>query len=291
MNVGFLGLGLMGGPMARNLVLAGHDVTVWNRTPGPAEELAAAGATVARTPAELGARCEYIGCCLPNGAVVAEVLFGAEGALTAARPETVVFDHSTISSEDARALAQRCQFDGYSYLDAPISGGPEGAAAGALAVFVGGSTASYDLARPMIESYAATIVHLGGPGTGQVAKLANQIIISATVLGIAEAFDLATTRGVAPDKLLEVLAGATANSKMLGTRVPVPGLQPAMPASNDWRPGFFADFMAKDLDFALSEAADCGVMLRSTEIVREVLKRVQADGRGRNDWTVFSEYL
>lgn len=291
MRVGFLGLGLMGASMAANLLRCGHDVTVWNRTPGRAERLAELGAHVAPTPAAVGERSEYICACLPNGAVVRSVLLGDDGALSSAEPGSIVIDNSTISPDDARALAADCEAAGFHFLDAPISGGPEGAAAGTLAVFVGGADAAFARARPVIESFAATIVHIGGSGSGQVAKLANQVVIAATVLGISEAFKYAAARDVPADRLLEVLTGATANSKMLQTRVPVPGLQPEMPASNDWRPGFSSDFMAKDLDFALSDAAGSGRELRSAEVVRALLRLAQTHGHGSSDWTVFSEYL
>ncbi len=293
MRVGFLGLGLMGGSMATNLVRAGHELTVWNRSPGPTEPLARLGARVAETSAEVGEKSDFICACLPNGAVVREVLFGSAGALSAGIDGAgkIVIDNSTISPDDARALAGDCAVVGAAFLDAPVSGGPEGAAAGNLAVFVGGDEAAFARAEPVISAYATTIVRLGGSGSGQVAKLANQIVIAANVLGIAEAFRYASEREVPLDRLLEALLGATANSKMLQTRVPVAGLQPGMPASRDWCPGFRADFMAKDLDFALEDAAGAGRELRTAEIVRGLLRLVRADGRADRDWTVFSEYL
>lgn len=293
MRVGFLGLGLMGGSMAANLVRAGHDVTVWNRSSGPTEPLARLGARVAGTPGEVGGRSDFVCVCLPNGAVVREVLFGSGGALSAEADPAgkIVIDNSTISPSDARALAGDCGEVGAAFLDAPVSGGPEGAAAGTLAVFVGGDRSAFTQAEPVISAFATTIVHLGDSGSGQVAKLANQIVIAANVLGISEAFRYASERAVPLDRLLEALLGATANSKMLQTRVPVTGLQPDMPASRDWQPGFRADFMAKDLDFALDDAAGVGLELRTAELVRELLRLVGADGRADRDWTVFSEYL
>lgn len=293
MRVGYLGLGLMGGSMAANLVRAGHELTVWNRSAGPTEPLARLGAKVAGTPAEVGGRSEFIFACLPNGVVVRDVLFGPSGALSDGGDVAgkIVIDNSTISPDDARALARDCGSVGVEFLDAPVSGGPEGAVAGNLAVFVGGDEAACARAEPVISAFATTIVRLGESGSGQVAKLANQIVIAANVLGIAEAFKYAAEREVPLDRLLEALLGATANSKMLQTRVPVAGLQPDMPASRDWRPGFRADFMAKDLDFALDDAAGVGRELRTAELVRGLLRLVRADGRADRDWTVFSEYL
>lgn len=290
-NVGLIGLGIMGSRMARNLLRAGHDVTVWNLTPGPAEELRGEGASVAASPAELGAACDYIATSLPIGAIVEEVLFGEAGAMSAARPGTIAIDHSTISPADARGLATRCESVSCEFLDAPVGGGDEGAEAGTLAVFVGGSDTAFDSAVPVIDAYAASIVHLGGPGSGQVAKLANQVCCAANLLGISEAFAYATDRGVDAAKLYEVLVAAGADSKMLRSRVPVAGLQPQMPASNDWKPGFTADFMVKDLDLAVDDCAGTGVEMRSAELVLQLLARAQEDGHGGDDWTVFSKYM
>lgn len=290
-KVGFIGLGIMGSRMAANLVAAGHEVTVWNRTPGPAEALRARGASVATSPTELGAACDYVATSLPNGAVVEEVLFGANGAMTAARPGTIAIDHSTISPSDARHLADKCASIACDFVDAPVGGGPEGAEAGKLAAFVGGRDSAVASALPVIKAYAATVAHLGEPGSGQVAKLANQICCGANQLGISEAFAYAMAEGIDPAKLYEILITAGADSKMLRSRAPVPGIQPGMPASNDWEPGFTADFMVKDLNLAVLDASGTGVQLRSAELVLKLLASAQQDGHGQDDWTIFCKYL
>lgn len=290
-KVGFIGLGIMGSRMAGNLVAAGHDVTVWNHTPGPVEALRSQGASVAASPAELGAGCDYVTTSLPNGAVVEEVLFGENGAMTAARPGTIAIDHSTISPSDARHLADRCESISCEFVDAPVGGGPEGAEAGTLAVFIGGRDSAVAAARPVIAAYAATIVHLGPPGSGQVAKLANQICCAANQLGLSEAFAYATAEGIDPAKLYEILAAAGADSRMLRSRVPVPGIQPQMPASNKWKPGFTADFMVKDLKLAVADSVGVGVTLRTAELVLKLLAGAQQDGHGKDDWTIFCKYL
>ena len=291
MRVGFIGLGRMGAPMARNLLAAGHEVTVFGRDPEVTSELAGGGATVAESLAELGSGVDVICTCLPNGQVVRDVLLGSDGALSQAAPGVVVVDHSTISPQHARELSADCRGLGFEFLDAPISGGPEGAVAGALAVFVGGDLAAYDRSLPVLDSYSSTVVRLGESGTGQVAKLANQMIIACTVLGIAEAFSYGQAAGVDAAKMLEVLHGATAESAMLRTRVPVPGLQPGMPASRDWAPGFTADFMAKDLRFAIDDVAEVGVSAPGLELVAALLDRARESGSGNSDWTIFSQHL
>ena len=294
MRIGYAGLGLMGAPMARHLIDGGHEVTVWNHTAAAAEPLVAVGATAAATPGALAERSDVVACCLPNGAVVGELLEGDDGVFAGwarAGIAGIVVDHSTIDSGDAEDLAARCAARGHTFLDAPVSGGPAGAAAGTLAVMVGGDTEALERVRPALDSYAGKVVHLGGPGRGQVAKLANQICIGLTVLGLSEAFALTQAYGLDPQLVAEVLAGATASSVMLDTRAPVPGLQPGMPASEGWAPGFAADFMAKDLDFVLAAASARGVPVVGTELVRELLARAQAAGQGDRDWTVLSTHL
>lgn len=294
MRVGYAGLGLMGEPMARHLVQGGHDVTVWNRTAAATEPLVAAGARAAATPAELAAAADVVATCLPDGAVVRDLLAGDRGVFAgwaAAGTSGVVLDHSTIDPADAEALAALAAEHGHVFLDAPVSGGPGGAAAGALAVMVGGDADALERVRPVLDCYAATIVHIGGPGRGQIAKLANQICIGLTMLGLGEAFALTQAYGLDPATVAAVLEGATANSVMLQTRAPVPGLQAGMPASQDWAPGFATDFMAKDLDFALRAAGPRDVPVRGTELVRELLARAQAAGQGGLDWTVLTTHL
>ncbi len=291
MNVGFIGLGLMGGSMARNVMAAGHELSIWNRNPAAGDALAAAGATVATTAAELGASVDVLCLCLPNGAIVREALLGPDGALSNPRPGLTVIDHSTISRDDATALAADCGKLSITFIDAPVSGGPEGAAAGELAVFVGGDRDVFDRVSVVIESYGSTVVYLGGPGSGQIAKLANQMIIGTTMLGIAEAFAYCQAEGVDAAALLQVLEAATADSKMLRTRTPVPGLQPAMPASNDWRPGFTADFMAKDLGFALAGANALDLPTPGLALVAALLDRARDAGHGQDDWTVLSQFI
>jgi 2-hydroxy-3-oxopropionate reductase len=283
--VGFVGLGLMGTGMARNLLRAGHDVVVWNRSPDPVQGLVADGARAVDNPAALG-RCSVVAMCLPNGAVVESVLFGDDGVLSDPMSTAVtVIDHSTIAAADARRLADRCDVSGHAFLDAPVSGGPQGAEAGTLAVMVGGDPKALDEVRPLLSAYSSSIVHMGGPGAGQTAKLVNQICIALTVQGLGEGFRIGLANGLDPDALYQVLRTATADSVMLRTRVPVAGLQTGMPASNGWAPGFSAAFMLKDLDFALAAAADSGVELPGVRHVRDSLATLVDGGGGDLDWT------
>ncbi len=295
MDIGYLGLGLMGAPMAAHLIAAGHGVAVWNRTESACAALVDAGARQGSSVADVARTGPIVACCLPDGSVVEDVLTRDDGVFAGwsdgGHRSGIVIDHSTIDPADAQRLALLCADAGHAFLDAPVSGGPAGAAAGTLAVMLGGDDAAVAASTPIIEAYAATIVHVGPSGSGQVAKLANQICIAATMLGLGEAFRLTESYGLDPALVARVLDGATASSMMLATRAPVPGLQPAMPASNGWEPGFAADFMAKDLDFALRAAAERRTPIATTARARELLARVQTAGQGDRDWTVLTTML
>ncbi|MBX7160964.1 MAG: NAD(P)-dependent oxidoreductase [Acidimicrobiia bacterium] len=287
MRVAFLGLGLMGAPMATNLVRAGHDVTVWNRTESRCAPLAAAGADVAATPAAAAEGADAVCLALPTGAEVRAVL--EDGVIAALELSGgSVVDHSTIAPADARSLAHSCSDSGVGFLDAPVSGGPWGAAAGTLCVMVGGDADVVARNTAVLEASAATVIHVGPSGSGQVVKLANNLTYAVTTLGIVEAFHLARAEGVDPATTLEVLTSATADSRALQQRAPVPGLQPDMPASNDWAPGFATDMMAKDLELAIAAAHEDGLALPATALARTVLELAQQAGLGGRDFSVFA---
>ncbi|MCC7076512.1 MAG: NAD(P)-dependent oxidoreductase [Acidimicrobiia bacterium] len=288
MRVAYLGLGVMGRPMAANIAAAGHDLTVWNRTAAVTEDFVASsapGVAMAPTPAAATAGADVVCVCLPTGEIVSDVLFGRAGAVAAFGAGGVVVDHSTIAPEDARDLADRCRESGVSYLDAPVSGGPPGAAAGRLSVMVGGDADALETASPVIESYAARIVRVGPNGQGQVVKLANNLCCMQATVGVLEAFLLATRNGVDPETVLEVLSASTADSVMLRTRAPFPGLAPDWPASHGFVPGFSADLMAKDLDLALALAAGQDLPLDGTMLSRRLLADLQDAGLGDLDFS------
>lgn len=287
MRIAFLGLGLMGAPMAANLLKAGHDVTVWNRTASKADPLVAAGATLAADPGTAAEGADAVCCALPTGAEVRAVL--EHGALAAvSQSGGSVVDHSTIAPEDARALAEWCAEAGVGFLDAPVSGGPWGAAAGELCVMVGGETEVVARNRPVLEASAATVIHVGPSGAGQVVKLANNLAYAISTLGVVEAFHLARAEGIDPAVTLEVLTAATADSRALRQRAPVPGLQDGMPASTGWAAGFAADMMAKDLEYAIATAHMGGLALPATALARTVIELAQQAGLGDKDFSVFA---
>ncbi len=288
MQLGFVGLGAMGLPMTRHLLEAGHRVTVASRGRGPIEAAVALGAVEGDGPAGVAAGAEVVFLCVPSSPQVAEVV---TAMLPVLGPDTVVVDCSTIDPEVSREQHARVIDTGAGFLDAPLSGGTAGAQAGTLTLMVGGDGATLERARPAMDPFAGRIVHVGGPGMGQVVKLCNNLIYAAQMLATAEATALALTSGVDPVKLLEVLTNATGDCVAVRTRLPVPGVLPAGPASNHWAPGFMTDLMAKDLDLALAYAVRAGVPLTSTAVVRQVLTAASAAGYGREDFSSLAKVV
>jgi 3-hydroxyisobutyrate dehydrogenase len=282
MRLGFIGLGAMGLPMTRHLVEAGHDVTVASRSRGPVETAVAFGATDGASPAEVAAGAEVVFLCVPNSPQVAEVV---EAMLPVLKEGVIVVDCSTIDPDIERQQHRLVAATGARYLDAPLSGGTAGAQKGTLTLMVGGDDGTLKAARTAMDPFAGLVVHVGGPGMGQVVKLCNNLIYAAQMTATAEATALAVKSGVDPDKLFEVLTHATGDCVAVRTRLPVPGVVPDSPASNGWNPGFMTDLMAKDLDLALAYGAAAGVPLATTAAARQLLTAASTAGYGREDFS------
>src|SRR5579875_3486819 len=214
-RVGFVGLGIMGRPMAHNLLRAGYPLVVWNRPPGPVAELQAAGAEAAATPAALAARCDVVITVLLNTEVVEQVVLGPEGLAAGLRPGATYVDMSSISPLATRRIAARLAARGVAMLDAPVSGGEIGAREGTLAIMVGGPAEALARVRPVLEVLGSRIVHLGEVGAGQVAKACNQLVVAVTIGAVAEALLLARAAGVDPARVREALLGGFAQSRVL----------------------------------------------------------------------------
>ncbi|MGB4863010.1 MAG: NAD(P)-dependent oxidoreductase, partial [Tepidiformaceae bacterium] len=219
-RVGFIGLGIMGAPMAANLIEAGFEVTVWNRSPSRTEPLVKAGAKRAESPAAVAAACEVTLSCVTNSGDVEEVAIGPEGLIHGAAAGSVYIDCSTISPETARRVAEQLARENVAMLDAPVSGGDIGAKAGTLAIMVGGDAAVFERCRPVFEALGKTVVHVGPSGAGQVVKLCNQIAGGLNLLAAAEAIQLARRSNVNPAKMLEVVSAGAAGSWMLSNLAP-----------------------------------------------------------------------
>ena len=288
MQLGFIGLGAMGLPMTRNLLEAGHAVSVSSRSRPPIDAAVELGATDGGTPAGVCSASEVIFICVPNSPEVTSVV---DDMLPALEPGKVVVDTSTIDPDVEREQHRRVSATGARYLDGPLSGGTAGAQRGTLTVMVGGDERTLDSVRPALEPMSALVVHVGGPGMGQVVKLCNNLIYAAQMLATAEATALALKSGADPSQLLEVLTHSTGDCVAVRTRLPVAGVVADSPASNDWKPGFMTDLMAKDLDLALGYAARAGVPLASTATARQVLTAASSAGYGREDFSALSKVV
>jgi 3-hydroxyisobutyrate dehydrogenase len=288
MKIGFIGLGAMGLPMTRNLLAAGHDVTVASRSRPPVDAAVALGATDAGTAAEVATAGEVIILCVPNSPEVVEVV---DAMLPALGAGTIVVDCSTIDPDVERAQHEKVSATGARYLDGPLSGGTVGAEKGTLTVMVGGDAATLEDAGPALDAVAGLVVHVGGPGMGQVVKLCNNLIYAAQMVATAEATALALRSGVDMAKLLEVLLHSTGDCTAVRTRLPVAGVVADSPASNGWKPGFMTDLMAKDLDLALAYGARAGVPLVTTATSRQVLTAASTAGYGREDFSALAKIV
>jgi 2-hydroxy-3-oxopropionate reductase len=277
--VGFVGLGVMGRPMARNLVRAGHRVVVWNRSPEPAAELAAAGATVARTPAELAAAAPVVLTMLPDLPQVEDVLRRDGGLLAGMGRGSVLVVMGTVSPVGVRDLGARLEPAGVALVDAPVSGGDVGAEQGTLSIMVGGDPRDVARVRPLLEAMGTTVDHLGLLGAGQLAKACNQIVVAATLTALSEALVLARKGGLDAGRVFAVLAGGLAGSRVLEVKGP-------KLLGGDFRPGGAAAFQHKDLGFALAAARAEGVALPLTALVDQVYGAAVQQGFGDDDHSV-----
>lgn len=287
-EVGFVGLGAMGLPMTRNLLNAGHRVTVSSRSRGPIDQAVEAGAVDGGSPGGVAEASGVVVLCVPSSPEVVDVIDGMLPALGEGR---TVVDCSTIDPDVERAQHERVGETGARYLEAPVSGGTVGAEKGTLTLMVGGDADALEAARPVLEAFSGLIVHVGGPGMGQVVKLCNNLVYAAQMLATAEATALALKAGVDLGHLHEVLTHSTGDCTAVRTRIPVEGVLADAPASNGWKPGFMTDLMAKDLDLALGFAAAAGVPVLGTAVVRQVLAATSAAGYGREDFSALGKVV
>lgn len=274
-RVGFVGLGIMGAPMAQNLLRAGFELTVWNRTAAKCEPLVAAGATAAGSPAAVAAASEVTISCVTNSADVEQVALGAGGIAEGANPGSVYIDCSTISPEATRAIAATLATRQIAMLDCPVSGGDVGAKAGTLAIMAGGDPEVFERCLPALQAMGRTIVHVGPSGSGQVVKLCNQVAGGLNLLAMAESIALARRAGVDPAKMLEVVSAGAASSWMLQNLGP-------RALNGDFAPGFMVELMQKDLRLALEAAAASRTPLPGTALVSQLYTAIEAEGRGRD---------
>jgi 3-hydroxyisobutyrate dehydrogenase len=276
-KIAFLGMGVMGYPMAGHIAAAGHDVTVYNRTTAKAEAWAAQhGGRHAATPAAAANGADFVFCCVGDDPDVLSVALGDDGAIPAMQQGAVFIDNSTVSADVARQLYAAGSAAGVMTLDAPVSGGQAGAENGQLTVMVGGDAAGFDAALPVMQCYGARVVHMGAAGQGQQAKMVNQICIAGLVQSLSEGLNFAIEAGLDTEKLLEAISGGAAQSWQMVNRGHTM-------VKGEFDFGFAVDWMRKDLRICIEEAKHNGAPLPVTEIVAGYYAELSADGHGRND--------
>lgn len=272
-RIGFIGLGIMGTPMARNLLRAGFDLTVYNRTRARAEALAAEGVKVAASPKAAAAEADAVICMVTDTPDVEAVLLGVDGVVQSAHPGTVVIDMSTISPKATRKMAESFRARGIGMLDAPVSGGDIGAQRGTLTIMVGGEAADFTRARPVFEAMGQTITHMGCSGSGQSTKLCNQVLVAIHLMAVSESLLLARQAGLNLSLALQVLTGGAANSwslQNLGPRI----------AAGDHAPGFMVKLLLKDLKLVREAAADGELPLPFTALAEQMFTSASRLGCG-----------
>ncbi len=276
MKIGFIGLGIMGKPMAKNLIKAGHQLVVSAHNAETAQELAAAGADTAETPRDIAGQVELVITMLPNSPDVEAVAVGADGVIEGAHPGLIVVDMSSIAPLAARQISEKLAERGVPMLDAPVSGGEPKAIDGTLSVMVGGDRAVFDQVKDVLNNMAASVVFVGEIGAGNIAKLANQVVVALNIAAVSEALVLARKAGVDPQAVVEAIRGGLAGSAVLEAKAP-------MMLEHNFTPGFRINLHIKDLVNALDTSHGVGAPLPLTAAVLEIMTALQADGHDRED--------
>ncbi|MDD4602041.1 MAG: 2-hydroxy-3-oxopropionate reductase [Negativicutes bacterium] len=283
MKVGFIGLGIMGKPMSKNLLKAGYELVVYNRSKAAVEDLVAAGAVAATSPKEVAAQVDLVITMLPNSPQVKEVILGDNGVIEGIKPGTIVVDNSSIAPLVSREIADALALKGIDMLDAPVSGGEPKAIDGTLSIMVGGKKEVFDKCYPVLKAMAGSVVLTGDIGAGNVTKLANQIIVALNIAAMSEALVLATKAGVEPDKVYQAIRGGLAGSTVLDAKAP-------LVMDRKFDPGFRINLHIKDLANVLDTSHEMGVPLPLTAAVMEMMQALKVDGLGERDHGSLIQY-
>ncbi len=283
MKVGFIGLGIMGKPMSKNLIKAGHELVVYNRTQSKADELVSLGAVRGESPADVASQCSVIITMLPNSPHVREVCLGQNGIAEAAAPGTIVIDMSSIDPVESRAIGAELAKKGIDMMDAPVSGGEPKAIDGTLSVMAGGSKENFEKYYGLLMDMAASVVYVGALGSGNVAKLANQVIVAVNIAAVSEALTLAVKNGADPELVYQAIRGGLAGSTVLDAKAP-------MMMAHNFKPGFRIELHIKDLGNALQAAHATDTSLPLTAGVMEMMQALKNDGAGSLDHSALVKY-
>lgn len=283
LKVGFIGLGIMGKPMSKNLLKAGYSLVVLDHNKESVAELINAGAESAATPKAVAESCDVIITMLPNSPQVQEVALGENGLIEGARSGSTLIDMSSIAPLASREISAALAAKGMNMLDAPVSGGEPKAIDGTLSVMVGGDKAVFDKYYDLMKAMAGSVVHTGEIGAGNVTKLANQVIVALNIAAMSEALVLATKAGVNPDLVYQAIRGGLAGSTVLDAKAP-------MVMDRNFKPGFRIDLHIKDLANALDTSHGVGAQLPLTAAVMEMMQALRADGHGSSDHCALARY-
>jgi 2-hydroxy-3-oxopropionate reductase len=284
MNVGFVGLGIMGKPMARNLIKAGHQLSVYDIGPDNVKDMVASGAIACQSAKEVAYRSETVITMVPDGPEVEAVILGSDGALQGAQPGSIIIDMSSISPIVSQKIGAACAAKGVDFLDAPVSGGEPKAMDGTLAIMAGGKEEIFKKALPLFQSMGSGAILTGPIGAGNVTKLANQIMVAVNIAGMSEALVLATKAGLDPDVVFNAVKGGLAGSAVLNAKAP-------MVLSRNFKPGFRICLHQKDLRNALLAAESMKVALPFTSLAQQVLMALMNNGRGDLDHSAIATFI
>lgn len=287
----FIGLGNMGGPMAANLLKAGHEVRVFDLVPALVEQLVNEGALAAQSAESAADGADFVISMLPAGKHVASLYIGEQGLLASLKPHTMVIDCSTIDAETARDVHAACRDKGIEMLDAPVSGGVAAAAAGTLTFMCGGNEKAFGNAKAILGDMGQNIFHAGPDGAGQVAKMCNNMLLAIHMIGTSEALQLGTKNGLDAKVLSDIMLASSGKNWSLERYNPYPGVMPTSPASNDYQPGFMVDLMTKDLGLAMENAEACGSSTPLGEKALTLYQQKQQQGDGKRDFSSIIELL
>lgn len=291
MSVAFIGLGNMGSGMCLNLIMAGYDVTVFDISKTAVDDMVSNGARRADSVAEAARGSSIVVSMLPAGDHVLDVYFGKDGVTGSASPGALFIDCSTISVEDARTASRRADDAGFDMVDAPVSGGVAASAAGTLTFMVGGAEDMVERARDILKHMGTNIVYAGGAGNGQVAKIANNMLLGISMIATCEAFDLAERLGLSPDTFFQIASNASGQNWSLTSYCPIPGPVPSAPSNRNYQAGFAVDMMLKDLRLAAQASDQVSASATLGALAKEVYEQLSNDGYGLDDFSVIMRRL
>jgi 3-hydroxyisobutyrate dehydrogenase len=290
-NIAFIGLGNMGGPMAENLIKAGHKLTVYDLNKDVVEKLVKAGASSSDTAISAVTNANVVISMLPNGSIVKSLYTGKKALINHLSKDVLVIDSSTIAADDARHVAQACKTAGISMIDAPVSGGTAAANAGTLTFICGGEKQDYERAKPILAAMGKNIFHAGASGAGQVAKICNNMLLAIHMIGTAEALNMGSRQGLDAKVLSEIMKASSGNNWSLQVYNPYPGVMPTVPSSNDYQGGFMVNLMSKDLGLAQELASKSHSPIPLGSAAGQLYELHKYNGQGSKDFSSILQML